>query len=221
MMTAPFALDDENEVILNRINENRYGDTRPQTGVCRPGGPKEARLRRVALLSPTKEVEKMYPVKVRNIPRTASSEKLQDAFKDFGEVADVYIPTSYKNMKPAADFAVIRFNDPTTAQKAIVEANRRVSVDGRALEVVPLAKQRSSFSKGTGDLGISNEPVDDGYRYKPQPPCEQAIALSSCMSRCGYPWGSVRELKYLAPHPTSEVVDMFSVRVENLPYYTT
>lgn len=221
MRNCPFALDDENEVILNRINENRFGDTRPQTGVCRPGGPKETRMRRVALLSPTKEVEKMYPVKVRNIPRTASSEKLQDAFKDFGDVADVYIPTSYKNMKPAADFAVIRFNDSATAQKALEEANRKLSVDGNTLEIGPLVKQRSQFSKGTGDLGISNEPVDDGNRYKPQPPCEQAIALKSCMSRCGYPWGSNRELKFLAPHQAPEVDDMYSVRVENLPYYTT
>eukprot|EP01033_Poteriospumella_lacustris_P003006 gene3006-2202_t len=50
---------------------------------------------------------------------------------------------------------------------------------------------------------------------------EQNIPLSSCLSRSGYPWGSVRELKFLAPHAPVEKLDGFALKVMNLPHHLT
>ncbi len=84
-----------------------------------------------------------------------------------------------------------------------------------------MSKQKSAFSMGTGYLGITNEPFDDGKRYKAKGGCQQDISLDSCMSRQGYPWGSVRELKFLAPHSPPASLDMFTIKVMGLAKITT
>lgn len=184
----------------------------------RKGGPKEARLHRVALLSKTKETDHLFPVKVKNIPRATSPEKLQEGLSHLGEIGDVYIPLNMRTRTPAKDFAVIRFNSEDSARRALSPENKERILEGRSVSLEPLDKQQSFFSRGSGYMGISNEPC--GERPPTVGPPEQAITLGSCKSRSGYPWGSVRELKYLNPQPDRSVLDMYAIRVE-IPRHVT
>ena len=68
---CPFALD----------GDSAAPDTNPSSPGYRKGGPKESRLFRVALLSPQKDVDEMHPVKVHNIPRNASPQKIKEVFE--------------------------------------------------------------------------------------------------------------------------------------------
>lgn len=128
------------------------------------GGPKEARLRRIALLSKQKETEHMYPVKAENLPHTASSEALLNTFKTFGEVGDVYIPVDLKSRKPKKDFAVIRFTDKKAAEDVLQLSESSpdkltqslglvaaaAAATGGQIRLSPLKKQPSFFTNNTG-----------------------------------------------------------------------
>lgn len=208
----PFALDVEDERSV--ISQSTTG--------FRKGGPKEARLHRVALLGSTKETEHLYPVKIENIPKTASTQSLLSEFSDFGDIGDVYIPTNLKDRKPAKDFAIIRFTDKKVAEAALSSPERTGSriIDGHQLQVSPLSRQASFFSNNTGRLGIANE-VTISHVPEKKPPCEQYISLASVRARAGYPWGSVRELKYLNPKPSSEVLEYHSIKLVDLPRHIT
>jgi RNA recognition motif-containing protein len=219
----------------------------------RAGGPKEARLHRVALLSKVKEIDHLHPVKVHDIPQTASPEKLREAFSEFGEVGDVYIPADYKERRPKQGFAIVRYtspdaldrlmenssplHSPSSSNKSVssfhssgtisvisrpmTSEGKPVAIDGKTVSVGPLEKQRSFFTRGTGYLGICNEPVEDGTYNRDPVLVQQDISLSSCLSRSGYPWGSVRELKYLAPHLPKPAYESFTMKIENLDRQTT
>ncbi len=237
----PFALDDEIDDDVSVLSRQSM-----ETTGYRVGGPKEARLRRVALLSKVKEIDHLHPVKVYDVPRTASPEKLQQAFSEFGEVGDVYIPMDYKERCAKKGFAIVRYTSPDALDRLMEHAapldspssrsissfhssstlsmisrpstseGKPVAVDGRSVSVGPLEKQRSFFTRGTGYLGICNEPVEDGTYNRDPVQVQQDISLSSCMSRSGYPWGSVRELKFLAPHLPKAAYESFTLKVENL-----
>ena len=219
--TRPFALDyddDDNKSLTSRASLESRG--------YREGGPKEARLRRVALLSKTKEVDHLHPVKVENIPRSVSPDKLKETFSAFGPVGDVYIPIDYKDGKPKKDFAIIRFEREDSLDKLVNASppsspTSTLSLDGRPLTASPLRSQKSFFTRGTGYHGICNEPVEDGTYNRDPVMVQQDITLSSCLSRSGYPWGSVRELKYLAPHLATEQYETFPIRMENLDVNVT
>ena len=110
----------------------------------------------------------MYPVKAENIPHTASSEKLLDTFKTFGEVGDVYIPVDLKSRKPKKDFAVIRFTDKKAAEDALQLSESSpdkltqslglglglaaTATGDRQIRLSPLKKQPSFFTNNTGWL---------------------------------------------------------------------
>ena len=210
----PFALDVE--------DDDNSVECMSTTGFRR-GGPKEARLHRVALLSPSKETEHLHPVKIANLPKSASAELLKSEFSEFGEIGDIYIPVSFKERKPATDFAIIRFTDKNDADKVLNSPSTsplRKSIDGFEVSVSPLSRQNSFFSNNTGRLGISNEIVISHVPEKKQAP-EQHISLASVRSRSGYPWGSVRELKYLNPKPSSDVLEYHSIKLTNLPRHIT
>jgi RNA recognition motif-containing protein len=207
----PFALDAEDDGSVFSTNSL-------STTGFRTGGPKEARLHRVALLSKTKETEHLHSVKIHNLPRTASHEKLLEEFKDFGEIGDVYIPINLKERKPAKDFAVIRFTDKNAADSLLSTSTK--SINGSEVMASPLSKQASFFSNNTGRLGISNEVTISHVPEKKGPP-EQHISLASVRSRAGYPWGSVRELKYLNPKPPSDVLEYHSIKLIDLPRHIT
>jgi len=46
---------------------------------------------------------------------------------------------------------------------------------------------------------------------------KQSISLESCRARNGYPWGSCRELKYLPPHLSGDLLELHSIKLINLP----
>lgn len=213
-LRPPFALDAEDDGSLSVMSESTRG--------YRNGGPKEARLHRVALLSKTKEIEHLHPVKVYNIPRTASAESLKSEFSEFGEIGDIYIPMHLKEKRPAQDFAVIRFTDKQHAEKALSSPDRTSTkiVDGKQLQVSPMARQNSFFSNNTGRLGIANEVCVTHVPEKKAAP-EQHISLASVRARSGYPWGSVRELKYLNPKPSTDVLEYHSIKLVDLPRHIT
>jgi hypothetical protein len=214
----PFALD--TILMLNTtrsttsINSNSSTDT---TTGYRSGGPKEARLRRVAPLSPTKNVEHLYPLKLENIPRDISTAKLQTKLTSLGEISDIYIPKNLETMQPARDFAVVRFADKKSAMKAIELAQRNdVNIEGSPVKLTPLKKQESLFTQGTGYLGITNEAYDDGTRHRKKEVVKQDVPLAECLAISGYPWGSKRELKFLPPHANTDTYEMYSLKITNL-----
>lgn len=155
----------------------------------RKGGPKEARLKKIAMLSKTKDVDHLHPIKVKNIPETIKSDELAAHFSKFGKVEDVYIPTNLKTGKNR-DFAVVRYADPK-AVETILSTESILSTDSDSesvgtlkikdskITVSPLNKQPVFFSKGTGYLGITNEAFDDGTRSVSSKPPPQDIPLSS------------------------------------------
>jgi hypothetical protein len=204
--SPPFAIDED------RSFSSRSGLSSSSKGF-RDGGPKEARLKRVAFLSPQKDVSNMHPVKVQNLPPKVSPEKIKAHFEKFGDVKDVYIPSSPKDRRlPAIDLAIVRFSSPHEARTAMSSPSSETG----GLVVSPMSRQRSFFSGGTGYHGINNEPVEDGTYVRGMGPVKQDIELSSCLSRSGYPWGSIRELKVLSPHVPAEARDTYAIRIENL-----
>ena len=209
-LAAPFGLDYDPTVSTNDFLSN------PATGY-REGGPKEARLFRVALLKSDREVDHLHPVKVKNIdPKIAQHhpEKLKEVFSQYGEVGDIYIPRNLKNGH-AYDFGIVRFTKRDAVDKLLTSSNENIS--SLPLKLETLRPQSSFFSKNTGSLGICNEPVGDIDRYVEKKVVEQDIKLSECLSRSGYPWGSRRELKVLEPHASKEVIYLHSLEVKNLP----
>jgi len=188
----------------------------------RKGGPKELRLHRSALLSSHQDIDSLYPIKVTNIPKTASPEKLQRIFNKYGEVADVYIPRNLKTLAPAQDFAVVRFKKRQESEQALQEISSLPPssrlIDNQPISAVTLHKQISVFSHQTGALGITNDPTgQDTSRFDHTiHPVEQNIALDECFSRSGYPWGSKRELKILEPHAPRETLNMHGIKLTNL-----
>lgn len=188
----------------------------------RDGGPKEARLKRVAFLSMVKEVDHLYPVKIEKLSKSISAEKIAEEMSQYGEVGDVYVPISHSTLQPTGGFAVVRFTNRDAVDRLLDEelhSKEGHRIAGEPVTVAPVSPQRSFFTRGTGYHGICNVPVDDGTYVRGMPIPEQEIPLSSCMSRCGYPWGSVRELKFLAPHPPTDKLDGFALKVTNIPHH--
>jgi hypothetical protein len=210
----PYALD--YDPALHYTNDN------PRASGYRDGGPKEARLFRVALLKNDREVEHLHPVKITGIPPRTSEESVAKTCKEFGKVGNVYIPKNLKTLDAAKDFAIIRFEEKEAADRAIREMeNKDVQLDSKSIvKVEPLHKHQPYFTMSTGSLGITNEAFDDGLRKKVEVP-DQNIPLSSCLSRSGYPWGSKAELVILEPHGLKETIDMHALRIENLDFNTT
>lgn len=218
----PFALDDDYSEVTD------FSRSSLASRGYREGGPKEARLRRVAFLSMVKEVDHLHPIKVENIPPDASEESLNQIFSQFGEVGDIYIPKDFKTLRPKSKFAIVRYkspeakerilSSPTLSEEALspTQSQNSHTRTRERLSVSPVKPQPSFFTKGTGYHGICNIPVEEGYDRRPMT-VQQDIKLSSCLSRSGYPWGSVRELKFLAPHLPQEAVFSYAIRVDNLP----
>jgi hypothetical protein len=213
-LNPPFALDFEDYTLDG-------DDASTVSSGYRKGGPKESRLHRVALLASTKEVDHMHSVKLSNLPKTASFEDLRAEFKDFGEIGDIYIPYNLKERAPAKDFAIIRFTEKKAADDVLsVTSDMSKSVKGNQLIASPVGRQSSFFSNNTGRLGIANEVcISNEPEKKPFP--EQNLSLASVRARAGYPWGSVRELKYLNPKPTTDIWTMHSIKLTNLPRHIT
>eukprot|EP01038_Epipyxis_sp_PR26KG_P007482 gene7482-10197_t len=210
----PFALDDDDAYTVKSHSYDSTGSYDSQG--YRKGGPKEARLRRVALLSKQKETDHLFPVKVKNIPLNITPEKLKESLEKLGPIEDIYIPKNLKNGLAAKDFAVIRFPEEEIALK-VLSSSESINIEGNAIKLAPLSPQKSFFTHGTGSLGITNQAFDDGTRNVSKVPPKQDITLESCMARSGYPWESKRELKFLAPHTASNSVEMYSVKITELP----
>ena len=208
-LNPPFALDFEE-------GDESLGV--PQSPGYRAGGPKEARNKRVALMTGGKEVDHMHPVKIGNLPRTMSHEDLLEEFSEMGAIGDVYIPVNMRDKKPAKDFAIIRFMDKKVAEASLSSPGK--TLNGNSVMISPLSKQGSFFSNNTGRLGISNE-ICITHVPPPKAHIEQKISLAEVRSRAGYPWGSVRELKYLNPKPNAEVLEYHSIKLVDLPRHIT
>jgi len=216
--SPPFGLDDDEN--MSEFPDDFSANSHESRGF-RDGGPKEARLKRVALLSLAKEVDHLHPVKVENIPETVNEQKLTEMFKQHGEIGDIYIPFNYSTHRPASNFAVVRFKSPHAKEEVFDYPKTIGSMDGKELSVSPVSKQRSFFTNGTGYHGICNTPVEDGTYDRRPHTVKQDVTLASCRSRSGYPWGSVRELKYLPPHLPVEAFESFTIRLDNLPKHVT
>jgi len=209
----PFGLDHEPEDVID-----------PAHGY-RQGGPKEARLYRVALLAAKKDVDHLHPIKVRNIPPDIKEEELAAEFSKYGNIGDIYIPRDLKSMK-AREFALVRFEKEEAARKAIgakihklneIKA-RRKSVQ---VEMDVLPKQWSVFTSNSGVHGMTNEISDDMrqtefLRSTRKLEFKQNITLDQCFSRSGYPWGSKAELRILESHAPQEVLTYNALKIENL-----
>ncbi|RYY83903.1 hypothetical protein EON63_10285 [archaeon] len=115
----PYALDEDRQSLTSRSSLQSRG--------FRDGGPKEARLHRVAFLSLEKDVSHLYPVKVQHLPSNATPEKLKRTFESkIGDVQDVYVPLDAQRNKPVTDFAVVRFGSPESVQRALCSPSKEL-----------------------------------------------------------------------------------------------
>jgi len=235
----PFGLDYERDEDENEQGgEGRGGGAGQEAAIkgFRKGGPKEARLFRVALLASSKDVDHLHPVRVRNIPTKITEEALQEQFSKFGQVGDVYVPRNSKTREAiqasgGGAFAVVRFTSREAAQRALEIGQAALPQSqherqARVLELEAVRKQESVFSSNSGAMGITNEVTDEmrkteTLRNSAKAVIKQNITLDQCLSRSGYPWGSKQELKILEPHAPREVMDMYSIKLEELDRTTT
>lgn len=187
----------------------------------RDGGPKEARLKRVAFLSLVKDVDHLYPVKIDKVSKNVSPKEIAKEMSRYGEIGDIYVPISHTTLKPTGGFAVVRFTNRDAVDRLLDEEAQQIPhhIGDEKVTMAPVSPQKSFFRGGTGYHGICNIPVEDGTYIRGMPIPDQDLPLSSCLSRSGYPWGSVRELKFLAPHPPVDKIDGFSLKVVNIPHH--
>ena len=216
-VTKPcFGLDIEREPI--GIEDEAQG--------YRKGGPKEARLFRVALLAAKKDVDHLYPVRVEGVHNMIMEEELYEAFGSFGSIGDVYVPRAGGNRKLVASYAVVRFNKKEDADNAVAHGDMvmKTRFSGPEPYTVTMSHvdpQESIFTKNSGVHGITNVITDDMRETErilnaKKEDVTQVITLDECFSRSGYPWGSKRELKMLNVHAPKEVIHDFNIYVTNL-----
>lgn len=195
------------------------------------GGPKEARLFRVALLKNDRECDHLFPVKVVGIPDMIQEEELAVVFNKFGEVGNVYVPRNGETRKACCSFAVVRFVDKASADRAMLAG--KAYIKGKycgpkpfLVTMDPLPHQQSVFTKNSGVHGMTNaitEEMITQYTLEKHTivPVKQAITLEECFSRSGYPWGSKQELRILEEHAPKEAMAYFSIHLTNLNHYTS
>lgn len=200
---APFALDFDPEIERGEL-----------AGEPRAGGPKEARLNRVALLKDDRECEHLFGIKVTNLGPKMTPEKLKERFSEYGEVGNVYLP---KNLgtNEIKGFAYVRYVTEEAANTAL-EACTDVILEKKRgpVKVEVPSPQKSFFSGHTGSAGITGftdeRPVADKTRI------EQVLSLDDCMARNGAPWVSKHELLRLEPHAPLETHDCWSLKITEL-----
>jgi hypothetical protein len=190
------------------------------------GGPKEARLFRVALLGAKKDINHLFPIKVSGVPNMIKEEELAQHFSQFGSIGDIYVPRDGASRKLVAPFAIIRYHDRKSADNAISQGKMTIATlfggpKPYDLEIVPLGKQESQFGQNSGVHGITNEITDtmiatQRVQAAKKEDVTQVVTLEECFSRSGYPWGSKSELKILQEHAPREVMHMYNIIVTNL-----
>jgi RNA recognition motif-containing protein len=200
---APFALDYEGA-------EGEFA-----TGY-RQGGPKEARLHRVALLRSDKETDHLFPVRVENVHSKVTAEMLEKTFSKYGEIGNVYIPKNLsKNTTPG--FALVRYVRQEDAERAVRDATG-LSLHKKwgTLEVSSPPKQKTCFGGNTGSTVVGVE--NDGFEFKPKAKWEftQVVSLENCMARNGAPWVSKHDLMNLEPHAPLETHQCWSLKITPL-----
>jgi len=217
----PFGLDHERD-LEDPVEATAQG--------YRGGGPKEARLFRVALLAAKKEVDNLYPVRVRGIPEDVTEEQLAEEFSKYGSIGDIYIARDLKRFK-ARDFALVRFEKEEAAKRALASKTVNLKeIKGRRkakdVNLDALSKQWSTFTSNSGVNGITND-ISDEMRQTAflqstkKLEFKQNITLDQCFSRSGYPWGSKAELRILEPHAPKEELQFNAIKVENLKQTTS
>lgn len=94
---------------------------------------------------PPPNIDGMVTLKVDNIPSRVSKESLEDLFKKYGDVGDVYIPR-FHNSYDARGFAFIRYlnrADAEDAQRALDGEN----FEGRILRIQEAKEKRAENPK--------------------------------------------------------------------------
>jgi hypothetical protein len=216
-VTKPcFGLDVEREVL--EVDEVATG--------YRVGGPKEARLFRVALLAAKKDVDDLYPVRVSGVHDMINEEELYAAFGQFGKIGDVYVPRKGSNRKLTAPYGVVRFIVKESAEKAVYHGEMILKTqfsgpDPYKVTMSHIPPQESIFTKNSGVHGITNTITEDmrvteRILNAKKEDVTQVITLDECFSRGGYPWGSKRELKMLNTHADKEVMHHYNIYITNL-----
>jgi len=129
------------------------------------GGPKEARLFRVALLANTRDVDHLFSVMVTNIHLMTQEHELEQEFKIFGEIGNIYIPRDGISRKTLAGFAVVRFSKKEAADRALIEGRIQLrsmfSPEIKQCEIVPISPQTPVFTLNSGVHGMTNTITGD------------------------------------------------------------
>jgi hypothetical protein len=216
----PFGLDFERKPLADEELATGY----------KKGGPKEARLFRVALLRNERECDHLFGVKVVGIPDLVQEKELADVFQRFGKIGNIYVPRDGASRKAVTNFAVVRFIEKESASRALQRGSVYVKCEFCGPEPYLLfiednPSQESTFTQNSGVHGITNKILDSMIQEKEyndslKEVVEQNIALDECFSRSGYPWGSKRELKILESHAPRDVLSMHTIRLDKLNQYT-
>ena len=152
---CPFAVEGDDDVIsigMSRSSSFRGGQTRE-------GGPKEARLRRTALLGEhiDDRIESLSPVRVDNIPEKLPHDVLMKDFSIYGEIGDLKVLTSHDGKNRGVGFVkyISRPDAIAAAQGMTGKIYHGYHVYGEMRGLAcQLAQHSSFFSQNTGALGM-------------------------------------------------------------------
>ncbi|EGD83186.1 hypothetical protein PTSG_03817 [Salpingoeca rosetta] len=86
------------------------------------------------------DVSNLFSVKVDNIDRSTREEDLREAFKEFGEIGDIYMPRYRDTMDPRG-YAFVRFINERDAEDAIKH------MDGQQLNGKEVYCQLAKYSR--------------------------------------------------------------------------
>ena len=147
---CPFAFDDE--------FESASPNSTRSIGTSRMGGPKEARLKRFAMLGESQDLllEKLVPVRVENIPERMPHQALKEDFAQYGEVVDIKILVTSSGRNRGVGF--VKYNSYEEALRAVNNMNGKIYPiyhphDERKGLICSVAAHHSFFSQNTGALG--------------------------------------------------------------------
>lgn len=128
-----------------RRSRSKHGRRSYSRGDRRGGDRRRSRSRRRSRDRRPRDVESMFSVLVDHLPRDCRKADLEDAFKEFGRVGDVYMPRNANGK-----IAYVRYRDKEDALDAVKEMDgARIRGEKVKCEMAPEKKSSKKYSPST------------------------------------------------------------------------
>lgn len=108
-------------------------------------------------------IEHLFSIKIDNLPYRSRMSDVEDNFKKFGKVGDIYIPRDNRTHE-SRGFAFVRYYDERDAEDAIMEMDGRV-MDGREIRVAMARNSRPATAQNDSRRS-GNSRYREGQDYR-------------------------------------------------------